>query len=56
MPLHVAEIMRQAKRRYGVNLTNRRNDSVVSALTEEGKLKGVAFVRTGPNVFGLKGR
>ncbi len=52
MPLHVAEIMRQAKERYGVNLDR---ESVVSALTKKVS-KGVAFVRTGPNIFGLKGR
>jgi hypothetical protein len=51
-PLHVAEIMRQAKEQYGVNLDR---ESVVSALTKKVK-KGVAFVRTGPNTFGLKGR
>jgi hypothetical protein len=51
-PQHVAEIMRQAKERYGVDLDR---ESVVSALTKKVK-KGVAFVRTGPNTFGLKGR
>jgi hypothetical protein len=51
-PLHVAEIMRQAKERYGVDLDR---ESVVSALTKKVK-KGVAFVRTGPNIFGIKGR
>ena len=49
-PLHVAEIIRQAKERYGVDLDR---ESVVSALTKKVK-KGVAFVRTGPNVFGIK--
>ena len=52
MPLHVSEIMRQAQERYGVNLDR---ESVVSALTKKVS-KGVAFVRTGPNIFGLKGR
>ncbi len=51
-PLHVAEIIRQAKERYGMNLDR---ESVVSALTKKVK-KGVAFVRTGPNIFGLKDR
>ena len=51
-PLHVAEIMRQAKEQYGVSLDR---ESIVSALTKKVK-KGVAFVRTGPNTFGLKGR
>ena len=52
MPLHVSEIMRQAKEQYGMTLDR---ESVVSALTKKVK-KGVAFVRTGPNIFGLKGR
>lgn len=51
-PLHVAEIMRQAQEQYGVSLDR---ESVVSALTKKVR-KGVAFVRTGPNTFGLKGR
>ncbi len=49
-PLHVAEIMSQAKERYDVSLDR---ESVVSALTKKVK-KGVAFVRTGPNTFGIK--
>ena len=51
-PQHVSEIMRQAKEQYGVGLDR---ESVVSALTKKVK-KGVAFVRTGPNTFGIKGR
>jgi hypothetical protein len=51
-PQHVSEIMRQAKEQYGVDLDR---ESVVSALTKKVK-KGAAFVRTGPNTFGLKGR
>jgi hypothetical protein len=51
-PLHVSEIMRQAKERYGLSLDR---ESVVSALTKKVR-KGVAFVRTGPNTFGLKER
>ena len=51
-PQHVSEIMRQAKEQYGVDLDR---ESMVSALTKKVK-KGVAFVRTGPNTFGLKGR
>jgi hypothetical protein len=51
-PLHVSEIMRQAKKQFGVNLDR---ESIVSALTKKVK-KGVAFVRTAPNTFGLKGR
>ena len=51
-PQHVSEIIRQARERYGVNLDR---ESVVSALTKKVK-KGIAFVRTGPNTFGLKER
>ena len=51
-PQHVAEIMRQAKAQYGVDLDR---EPVVSALTKKVK-KGVAFVRAAPNTFGLKGR
>ena len=50
-PLHVTEIMRQAQEQYGVSLDR---ESVVSALTKKVR-KGVAFVRTGPNTFGIKG-
>ena len=50
-PLHVTEIIRQAKKRFGVALDR---ESMVSALSKKVK-KGVAFVRTGPNTFGLKG-
>ena len=52
MPLHVAEIMRLAKEQYGADLDR---ESIVSALTKKVR-KGVAFVRTGPNTFGIKGR
>lgn len=51
-PLHVAEIIRQAKKRFGVTLDR---ESMVSALSKKVR-KGVTFVRTGPNTFGLKGR
>jgi hypothetical protein len=51
-PQHVSEIIRQAKEQYGVNLDR---ESIVSALTKKVK-RGVAFVRTGPNTFGLKER
>ena len=50
-PLHVSEIIRQAREQYGVDLDR---ESVVSALTKKVK-KGAMFVRTGPNTFGLKG-
>ena len=50
--LHVTEIIRQAKKRFGVTLDR---ESMVSALSKKVK-KGVTFVRTGPNTFGLKGR
>jgi hypothetical protein len=48
--LHVSEIIRLANDQYGVTLDR---ESVVSALTKKVK-KGVTFVRTGPNTFGLK--
>lgn len=51
-PLHVAEIIHQAKEQYGVSLDR---ESLVSALTKKVK-KDVTFVRTAPNTFGLKGR
>jgi hypothetical protein len=50
-PLHVAEIISRARERYGVDLDR---ESLVSALTKKVK-KGVAFVRTAPNTFGLIG-
>jgi hypothetical protein len=50
-PLHVTEIISQAQERYGVVLDR---ESVVSALTKKVK-KGVTFVRTAPNTFGLLG-
>ena len=49
-PMHVSEIIRQAKEQYGANLDR---ESMVSALTKKVK-KGATFVRTGPNIFGLK--
>lgn len=49
-PLHVSEIIQQAHEQYGVTLDR---ESVVSALTKKVK-KGVTFIRTGPNTFGLK--
>ena len=49
-PLHVAEIIRQAKKRFGVTLDR---ESMVSALSKKVK-KGMTFIRTGPNTFGLK--
>ena len=49
-PLHIREIIRQAQERYGVSLDR---GSVVSAIAKKVN-KGVAFVRTGPNTFGLK--
>ena len=49
-PLHVAEIIRRAQERYGVSLYR---GSAVSAISKKVK-EGVAFVRTGPNTFGLK--
>ena len=49
-PLHVSEIIHQAYELYGITLDR---ESVVSALTKKVK-KGVTFIRTGPNTFGLK--
>ena len=49
-PLHVSEIIHQAYELYRVVLDR---ESVVSALTKKVK-KGVTFIRTGPNTFGLK--
>ena len=49
-PLHVSEIIRLVNEQYGVALDR---ESVVSALTKKVK-KGVMFIRTGPNIFGLK--
>jgi hypothetical protein len=51
-PLHVSEIIRQAREQHGVGLDR---ESVVSALSKKVK-KGVTVVRTGPNTFGLKER
>ena len=50
-PLHVLEIIRIAEEQYGVKLDR---ESMVSALTKKVN-KGVAFVRTAPNTFALKG-
>jgi len=49
-PLHVSEIIHQTHELYGITLDR---ESVVSALTKKVK-KGVTFIRTGPNTFGLK--
>jgi hypothetical protein len=50
-PLHVSEIIRRAAKQYGVALDR---ESMVSAMSKKVK-KGVTFMRTGPNIFGLKG-
>jgi hypothetical protein len=50
-PLHVSEIIRRATEQYGVTLDR---ESMVSAMSKKVK-KGVIFIRTGPNTFGLKG-
>jgi len=49
-PLHISEIIRMVEEQYGVKLDR---ESAVSALTKKIK-KGVTFVRTDPNTFGLK--
>ena len=51
VPLHVSEIIHQVAEQYGVNLDR---ESMVSAMSKKVK-KGVAFIRTGPNTFALKG-
>ena len=51
-PLHVSEIIRRVEQQYGIKLDR---ESMVSALTKKVK-KEVMFVRTGPNIFGLKGQ
>jgi hypothetical protein len=51
-PVHISEIISQAKERYGVNMDR---ESAVSALTKKVK-KGATFIRTAPNTFGLKER
>ena len=50
-PLHVSEIIRRVAEQYGINLDR---ESMVSAMSKKVK-KGVTFIRTGPNTFGLKG-
>jgi len=50
LPLHVSEIIRLVNEQHGITLDR---ESVVSALTKKVK-KGVTFIRTGPNTFGLK--
>ena len=49
-PLHVSDIIRLVNEQHGISLDR---ESVVSALTKKVK-KGVTFIRTGPNIFGLK--
>jgi hypothetical protein len=51
-PLHVSEIIRRVEQQYEIKLDR---ESMVSALTKKVK-KEVIFVRTGPNIFGLKGQ
>lgn len=50
--LHVSEIIRLVNEQHGITLDR---ESVVSALTKKVK-KGMTFIRTGPNIFGLKVR
>lgn len=49
-PLHVSEIVSRAKASLGVELDR---ESLVSALTKK-IIRGVRFVRVGPNEFALK--
>ena len=50
-PLHISEIIHQASELYGVTLDR---ESVAPSLSKKVK-KGVTFIQTGPNTFGLKG-
>lgn len=49
--LHITEIIARVEKVHGVRLDR---ESLVSALTKKVH-RGDRFVRTGPNVFGLKG-
>jgi len=49
-PLHVSEILSNAKRDFNVELER---DSIVSAIVKKMKA-GKVFVRTAPNTFALK--
>ena len=49
-PLHISEIIRLGYEKYGMTLDR---ESLVSAMIKKLK-KGSTFVRTGPNIFGLK--
>jgi len=51
-PLHVSEIVSNAKRDFGVELER---DSIVSAIVKKVKADKT-FVRTAPNTFALKGQ
>ena len=51
-PLHVSEIVANAKRDFDVELER---DSIVSAIVKKVKA-GKTFVRTAPNTFALKGQ
>ncbi len=50
-PLHVTEIIRQAKERFDVVLDR---ESLVSALVK--KVRAGSLVRTAPNTFGIAGK
>ncbi len=51
-PLHVSEIVSNAKRDFNVELER---DSIVSAIVKKVKV-GKTFIRTAPNTFALKER
>ncbi|MCP4213343.1 MAG: hypothetical protein GY765_01745 [bacterium] len=51
-PLHVSEIVSNAKRDFNVELER---DSIVSAIVKKVKA-GKTFIRTAPNTFALKQR
>ena len=50
--IHISGIIRQVEQQYEIKLGR---ESMVSTLTKKVKI-GVMFVRTGPNIFGLKGQ
>jgi len=51
-PLHVSQIISEAEKSFGVKLDR---ESLVSALSKK-VMKEDRFVRTGKNIFALKGR
>jgi DNA-directed RNA polymerase delta subunit len=50
-PLHISEIIERVKRIHGQQLER---ESIVSSLVKKVR-RGDRFIRTGRNIFGLKG-